>query len=30
MEYMKGVDALTEADGIKMDMFNWEHDLWHY
>lgn len=30
MEYMKGIDALTEADGIKMDMFNWEHDLWHY
>lgn len=30
VEYMKGIDALTEADDIKMDVFNWEHDLWHY
>lgn len=30
IEYMKGIDALTEADDIKMDMFDWEHDLWHY
>ena len=30
MEYDKGIDALTEAEDIKMDLFNWEHDLWNY
>lgn len=30
MEYNKGIDALTEAEGIKMDLFDWEHDLWNY
>jgi hypothetical protein len=29
-QYMKGIDALTEADDIKMDLFDWEHDLWNY
>ncbi len=29
-EYSKGIDALTESDDIKTDLFNWEHDLWNY
>lgn len=29
-EYMKGIDALTESENIKTDLFNWEHDLWQY
>jgi gliding motility associated protien GldN len=29
-EYAKGIDALTESDNIKMDIFTWEHDLWHF
>lgn len=29
-EYAKGIDALTESDKIKMDIFNWEHDLWQF
>jgi len=29
-EYMKGIDALTESENIKTDLFNWEHDLWNY
>lgn len=29
-EYQKGIDALLEADKIKMSVFTWEHDLWHY
>lgn len=29
-EYQRGIDALTESDKIKMDIFTWEHDLWHY
>ena len=29
-EYEKGIDALLEADKIKMGLFNWEHDLWNY
>lgn len=29
-EYQKGIDALVESDKIKMNLFNWEHDLWNY
>lgn len=28
--YSKGIDALLESDRIKMDIFKWEHDLWHF
>lgn len=30
IQYQKGIDALLEADDIKSDLFNWEHDLWNY
>ncbi len=30
IQYQKGIDALLEADDIKTDLFNWEHDLWNY
>jgi gliding motility associated protien GldN len=30
IQYQKGIDALLEAENIKMDLFNWEHDLWNY
>jgi gliding motility associated protien GldN len=30
IEYSKGIDALLESDRIKMDIFKWEHDLWHF
>jgi gliding motility associated protien GldN len=29
-EYERGIDALTESDKIKLNIFTWEHDLWHY
>ncbi|MBS1651410.1 MAG: gliding motility protein GldN [Bacteroidetes bacterium] len=29
-EYSKGIDALLESDRVKMDIFRWEHDLWHF
>jgi gliding motility associated protien GldN len=29
-QYQKGIDALVEADKIKMNIFAWEHDLWNY
>ena len=29
-QYEKGIDALVEADKIKMGIFTWEHDLWNY
>ncbi len=29
-QYQKGIDALVEADKIKMNIFTWEHDLWNY
>ncbi len=29
-EYAKGIDALEESDRVKMDIFRWEHDLWHF
>ena len=25
-----GLDALLESERIKNDMFNFEHDLWHF
>lgn len=30
LEYEKGIDALVESDRIKLDIFKWEQDLWHY
>lgn len=30
IQYEKGINALLEAEDIKTDLFNWEHDLWHY
>lgn len=30
IEYTEGKDALFESDRIKEDVFNFEHDLWHY
>ena len=29
-EYMVGLDALLEAEKIKAEIFNIEHDLWEY
>lgn len=29
-EYVQGVDLLLEADRIKQEIFNREHDLWEY
>ena len=29
-EYMVGLDALLEAERIKTEIFNMEHDLWEY
>lgn len=28
--YLKGIDLLLEADKIKEEIFNMEHDLWHF
>ena len=30
MDYLQGVDILLEADKIKQEIFNYEHDLWSY
>ena len=29
-DYLTGVDALLEAEKIKQEIFNFEHDLWEY
>jgi gliding motility associated protien GldN len=29
-EYASGLDALLESERIKGEIFNYEHDLWHY
>lgn len=29
-DYMTGIDILLEADKIKQEIFNFEHDLWSY
>ncbi|PBQ30714.1 hypothetical protein CNR22_02640 [Sphingobacteriaceae bacterium] len=29
-QYSKGLDALLESDKIKQDIFQKEHDLWHF
>jgi gliding motility associated protien GldN len=29
-EYSKGIDALLENERIKKDIFQYEHDLWHF
>lgn len=29
-DYLTGVDMLLEADKIRLDIFNFEHDLWSY
>jgi len=26
----QGIDRLMESEAIKMELFNWEHDLWSY
>ncbi len=30
IDYLSGVDLLLEADKIKQEIFNFEHDLWSY
>ncbi|MEY3050696.1 MAG: hypothetical protein RLY31_481 [Bacteroidota bacterium] len=30
MDYLTGVDLLLEADKIRQEIFNFEHDLWSY
>jgi len=30
IDYVSGVDLLLEADKIKQEIFNFEHDLWSY
>lgn len=30
IQYAKGIDALLESDRIKNDIFQFEHDLWHF
>jgi len=29
-DYLTGVDMLLEAEKIRMEIFNFEHDLWSY
>jgi hypothetical protein len=29
-DYALGLDALLESERIKNEMFELEHDLWHY
>jgi len=29
-DYSDGLDQLLEADKIKKELFNFEHDLWSY
>ena len=29
-QYADGVDRLLESEKIKMELFNFEHDLWTY
>ncbi len=29
-QYQKGIDALVEAENIRMTIFKWEHDLWNH
>ena len=29
-DYLKGLDLILEADNIKEDMFNLEHDMWNF
>ena len=29
-DYLTGVDALLEAEKIRLEIFNFEHDLWSY
>lgn len=29
-QYAQGIDALLESDRIKTDIFQYEHDLWHF
>ena len=30
MDYKAGIDILYEAEKIKYEIFNFEHDLWSY
>ena len=29
-DHLTGTDALLEAERMKQDLFEFEHDLWHY
>jgi gliding motility associated protien GldN len=29
-EYAKGIDALLENDRVKKQIFEYEHDFWHF
>ena len=29
-EYKNGIDVLLESERVKTQIFNYEHDLWHY
>lgn len=29
-DYKSGIDALLESENLKEEVFNFEHDLWHY
>lgn len=29
-QYQKGIDALLEAENIRMNIHKWEHDLWNH
>ena len=30
ISYATGMDAMFEAERIKQEIFEWEHDLWEY
>lgn len=30
VDYKQGLEGLLEAEKIKADIINWEHDLWHF
>ena len=30
VQYMQGLNTLMEAEKIKNELFQWEHDLWEY
>ena len=30
VDYLTGIDKLLEAEKLKEEIFNMEHDLWHF